>query len=86
MQLNRKKQFISRLYKQNKYKDNYNKQQPWLKMKPGICKGKESNLTDPEEVQRYPMDSLKDHQGILPASYEENKKQCTIKTLSSKDN
>lgn len=39
--------------------------------KPGICKGKESNLVDLEVVPHCPVDCQKDHQGIQPTGYVE---------------
>lgn len=39
---------------------------------PGIYRGKESNLIDPEEVQRYLKGSLKDHLVIQPDNTKRN--------------
>lgn len=44
----------------------------YMNVKPGICKGKESILADPEEVQRYLVDSQKDHPEIQPIKASEN--------------
>ena len=45
-----------------------------MAIKPGICKGKESNPADPEAIQHYLMDSQKDHQGIQPTEQKEKEK------------
>lgn len=41
--------------------------------KPGIYKGKESNLVDLEVVPHCPVDCRKDHQGIEPTGNVEKK-------------
>lgn len=41
--------------------------------KPGIYKGKESNLVDLEVVPHCPVDCRKDHQGIQPTGNVEKK-------------
>lgn len=42
-----------------------------MNVKPGICKGKESILADPVEVQHYLMDSQKDRLEIQPVEASE---------------
>lgn len=42
-------------------------------VEPEICKGKESNLVDPEEVPHCLTGSQKDHLAIQPAKYKEKK-------------
>lgn len=42
-------------------------------MIPEICRGKESNLIDPEEVQHYLRGFQKDHQVIQPVKNRQKK-------------
>jgi hypothetical protein len=45
-----------------------NKHKSCIEIEPGIGKGKESNLVDPEEVQHCLAGSQKDHLAIQPAN------------------
>ncbi len=49
------------------------KHKPYIEIEPGIGKGEESNLVDPEEAQHCPTGSQKDHLVIQPTKYKQKK-------------